>query len=583
VATLLAVTGTRLNAQSAGSWASGFNHEYRTTIAPTEVIPTGLSTTTKFGENPVSGTQTSGSNPTLTQFNAVHVTLIPVGPYRGMILAMYGSAGYAKFDPPFDRYSVIDPNATGTTTKFRNGYYNIGFPSTNPGDSPLGVTFCANAVWTKDGILFVAGGNGPNIANEGSETILTFNPRVDAATGVPGTWKSWSDAFTNTTPLQLVRKRWYPSVLHYKDDSLLVFGGWEVNTTGYVWNDYEAFDVAYNSTTQAVTVSAQTNATGGRLFAGPSFTGGSVALGLYPRIHQLSTGAAYFAGSIHEKNVALLTHASGSNSSWSYPLGTSHINSPGPYAPAVLLPNIYSTAFDYVMRNSWGSGGTTAVEIAHAPSTSGWVGSPTWPQLGVSRADCSTLILADASVMVIGGELPSGSPLNVEILDFYKYLGAISSGWVSDTAQTGHRRYHSNAVLLPDARVFVCGGEGRSVDYQIYTPGYLSNPNAYRPSFSATTELGWSYGEDHSVDCPAPPSGSTVARCALVRPGMPTHSGDFEQRYVELPVSVSISGSTMTLGITTPASTSVAPKGYYMLFLISNLGVPSIARWVLLQ
>ena len=48
------------------------------------------------------------------------------------------------------------------------------------------------------------------------------------------------------------------------------------------------------------------------------------------------------------------------------------------------------------------------------------------------------------------------------------------------------------------------------------------------------------------------------------------------QRYVPLVFSAS-AGS---LSVTAPANANLAPPGYYMLFIVSTNGVPSIARFV---
>jgi hypothetical protein len=63
----------------------------------------------------------------------------------------------------------------------------------------------------------------------------------------------------------------------------------------------------------------------------------------------------------------------------------------------------------------------------------------------------------------------------------------------------------------------------------------------------------------------------------LVRPGSSTHAFDFEQRLVGL--SFNVSNST-TLTATAPPNGSIAPPGYYMLFLINQAGVPSLATFV---
>jgi hypothetical protein len=70
-----------------------------------------------------------------------------------------------------------------------------------------------------------------------------------------------------------------------------------------------------------------------------------------------------------------------------------------------------------------------------------------------------------------------------------------------------------------------------------------------------------------------------IAKVVLMRPGSVTHHFNFDQRYVQL--SFSQSGGTLT--ITPAANEFMAPKGHWMLFLISTDGLPSDAAWVVVQ
>lgn len=52
---------------------------------------------------------------------------------------------------------------------------------------------------------------------------------------------------------------------------------------------------------------------------------------------------------------------------------------------------------------------------------------------------------------------------------------------------------------------------------------------------------------------------------------------DAEQRYIKLPIT----GHTATqLTVTAPASGTIAPPGFYMLFIVDNNGIPSEAAWI---
>ena len=62
----------------------------------------------------------------------------------------------------------------------------------------------------------------------------------------------------------------------------------------------------------------------------------------------------------------------------------------------------------------------------------------------------------------------------------------------------------------------------------------------------------------------------------LLKPGSATHSFDMDQRFVGLPFSVQNGGLSVSL----PKNSNLTPPGYYMLFLVNQAGVPSIAQFV---
>jgi hypothetical protein len=61
-----------------------------------------------------------------------------------------------------------------------------------------------------------------------------------------------------------------------------------------------------------------------------------------------------------------------------------------------------------------------------------------------------------------------------------------------------------------------------------------------------------------------------------MRCGSVTHAFDFDQRYVGLAI---LSRSDTAVTVASPPDTHVAPSGYYLLFLITEDGVPSVGRF----
>jgi hypothetical protein len=216
--------------------------------------------------------------------------------------------------------------------------------------------------------------------------------------------------------------------------------------------------------------------------------------------------------------------------------------------------------------------------------------------MGSARLFPNAVILPDASILVFGGQsnpAPGASP----VLQVERYAGGTS--WETLAAASSPRDYHSGAVLLPDGRVLVAGGDHRRnlanpptfepCDYEIFVPSYLTDPTKHRPEFvPAPPELTVSFGSESPALPYKTDSGVTIAKVVLMRPGSTTHHSDFDQRYVQLDFELH---DNSTLSFTAPpgwpgptrVGTNAAPPGWYMLFLVSSQGVPSLAGWVRLQ
>ncbi len=145
--------------------------------------------------------------------------------------------------------------------------------------------------------------------------------------------------------------------------------------------------------------------------------------------------------------------------------------------------------------------------------------------------------------------------------------------------------YHATGILLPDATVLVAGGEdggghdtfGFGVDQrsmEIYEPPYCHQPP--RPIIDDITDTGAApytirYGGSFTIVTPnandiSPNPGGVV----LMRPGCTTHHTDSEQRLVHVTASPTAGG----LRVQCPNDPSIAPPGYYMVFIVDTQGRP---------
>ncbi|GIW40899.1 MAG: hypothetical protein KatS3mg076_1476 [Candidatus Binatia bacterium] len=169
----------------------------------------------------------------------------------------------------------------------------------------------------------------------------------------------------------------------------------------------------------------------------------------------------------------------------------------------------------------------------------------------------NSVLLPDGNVLLVGGG--RGNVL----------FHPPTETWVPLARLGKPRRYHSTALLLPDGRVIAAGTDGNRTA-EIFSPPYLfRGPRPEITSAPATI----SYGTVFSVSTPDP---SPIRRVALVRPSAVTHSFNQDQRYVELSFSVAGGG----IEAQAPADGNEAPPGYYLLFLVDDLGVPSEGTFV---
>ena len=142
------------------------------------------------------------------------------------------------------------------------------------------------------------------------------------------------------------------------------------------------------------------------------------------------------------------------------------------------------------------------------------------------------------------------------------------------------RTYHSVALLLPDARVFVGGGglcgtcTTNHLDGEIFTPPYLLNADGSartRPTI-VTAPATAAAGSSISVT-----TGAQITKFSLMRMSTVTHTVNTDQRRIPL-TATAVSGNTASLAL--PADRGVLVPGPYLLFAVDGNGVPSVASMI---
>jgi hypothetical protein len=208
--------------------------------------------------------------------------------------------------------------------------------------------------------------------------------------------------------------------------------------------------------------------------------------------------------------------------------------------------------------------------------------SPAWqqtPSMVYPRSFLNLTTLPDGTVLTTGGETDKNGGNISNAVYAAELWSPQTQTWTTMSSMHTPREYHATALLLPDGRVMVSGMGAdfgqvpNEMSAEFYSPPYLFK--GARPSITQTPAQ-ISYGQNFFV---ATPDGPSITSAVLIRTGAVTHFFDQNTRFV--PVSFQQTSGGLTL--TAPATSNLAPPGYYMLFVVNSNGVPSIAPFVQLQ
>ena len=456
--------------------------------------------------------------------NPVHVALLS----NGKLLVIAGSGNCGPAQPGCPTGPPYGPS-NGSGALLLN-------PVSGQTISQLSLSwdmFCNGMVLLEDGRPFIAGGNlqyYPSFYGEPQAAI--FDPLANT--------------FSNTP--NMAHGRWYPTLVTLGDGRVMTFSG--LNETG--------------STNLAVEFYSADSGWSPEYIA-------PWTPDLYPRLHLLPNGKVFYSG---KQTISKLFDPS--TNTWNTQVATTNYSGWRTYGSSVLLPLRPSNNYDpKVMIMGGGSPATNTTEIIDMGAP-----VPAWqygPNMSQARIEMNAVILPNGKVLALGGSVndedTSTASLNADLYD------PVSNTFSSAGVNAYPRLYHSVALLLPDATVWLAGGNPTHGNYvkqmEIYKPAYLFNPDgtlATRPSIiSAPGSIG--YGDAFTV---ATPDAANISSVVLVRNGAVTHSFGMDQREVGLSFTV---GSGL-LTATAPPNGNIAPPGYYMLFILNKSGVPSVASFV---
>ena len=361
-----------------------------------------------------------------------------------------------------------------------------------------------------------------------------------------------SGAFTDV-PMML-HGRWYPTTTTLSDGRVLVYSG--LNENGPTNSSIEFFNVQSG-------------------WSAP--VKGPWTPPLYPRLHVLPNGTVFYSGPTINSSIF-----NPSTNTWSVKVATTNYKNPRTYGSSVLLPltpaNNYSPK---IMIFGGGNPATATTELIDLSSP-----TPTWqwgPNMSAPRIEMNAVMLPTGKILALGGSAKDENPNTASFTaDLYD---PATNSFSSAGSNAFPRLYHSNGMLLPDATVAVTGGNPVRGSFEphieIYKPAYLFTTDslgnvipATRPSIAASpASVG--YGSSFSIQTP---DAASISSVVLIRASAVTHAFDMDQRLVGLSFSLDTSNTSLTaIG---PPTSSIAPPGYYLLFLVNSAGVPSVANFV---
>jgi hypothetical protein len=477
---------------------------------------------------------------------AVHAALLPGGDV--LFFAGSGSSSVRFRAPAFGNIAQGVPISV-VWTPAGNTFFHPDTPMAH--GRPFDV-FCGGDAFLPDGRMLSAGG---------TEDYNPFKGRADAIIFDPKT-RQWS--FTAT----MAHGRWYPSLLTLGDGRILAATGLDANGAEGSKNSLEI----YTAATQTWRTLHFANVAG---------------VPLYAHLFLLRDGRIFFSGGRMDDPMNV------------QPGIFDVAHDPVPFVPvpdllapfrrnqsaSVILPPVQDQR---VMVS--GGGPDTKIDTTHATSQVSIVdlkaAHPAYAAampMCLGRMHLNLVLLPDRTVFVSGGSLQQESePLSRLQSELFN---PVDGSWRLMATATVTRLYHSTALLLPDGRVVAAGGNpegGGSVTWEppdpeeemrleVFSPPYLFR--GARPEIGAVAEQ-WTYGQTVVIGSP---QAGTIKWISLVRNGVTTHSFDNGQRLVDVAI-VSQAGGTLRATITD--NPNLAPPGWYMLFLVNQQNVPSVAKWI---
>ncbi|KAJ7720041.1 hypothetical protein B0H16DRAFT_1793954 [Mycena metata] len=422
--------------------------------------------------------------------------------------------------------------------------------------------FCSGSV-----ILPDKGGRILNVGGwslDSTQGVRLYTP--DGSAGVNGT-NDWQENFEE---LALQRQRWYPTAAVLSNGSVLVIGG-ETGSNAWPQPNLEILPKPPGGTVVELDWLNRTD-----------------PYNLYPFVFVLPSGRIFV---IYYNEARILD--------------------PKTFDTVVELPNLPASVNNFLGGRTYPLEGAAVILPQHAPYTAPVTiltcgGSA--PGAGIALDNCVSITpegpnptwtlermpsqrvmpcmapLPDGTFMIMNGAHQGlagfglASNPNLGALLYDPSLPVTQRISILNTTIVA-RLYHSEAILLPDARVLVSGSDPQTPNFpeemriEAYYPPYLTQ-GFTQPTFTiAITD--WAYGSSHPIVVKLHQGTTATMKVSLIAAVSSTHGNAMGARTI-FP-AFTCSGTTCT--ITAPPNAFVSPPGWHQLFILDG-PTPSHSTWV---
>lgn len=454
-----------------------------------------------------------------------------------------------------------------------------------------GDLWCGGHTLLEDGNLLFLGGtaayppSGEGIF-KGHQQACIFDPFTEK-------WEPLPD---------MIKGRWYPTAIRTADNSVLVIAGFPEGEEGQA--------LGLKDIKQPVQEIFRRDSGWSTMVEERMFP-------LYPRLHLLPDGDVFYSGVF---NTHFFFPGLFPSSRWDHKtrkwskLGGHHAEKnreegislilalrPPDYEARIMVAGggnaaLFRNLVTFLQRfgkESWienlGSNQALAsvdiIEIPRQESGNQITEKPRWTkksEMHKRRIHAVGVLLPDGKVLVVGGMSRHGHVEGSQIEKFAVHepemYDPVNDTWCLLPRQERGRVYHSTAILLPDGRVISMGSNPHDgmieKTIEIYSPPYLFRGE--RPIIQDFPET-VGYGTNFEIHLEKP---QNIKQVVLRRLDVLTHVTNTDQRLIELS---SEKFGKSKLGIRIPDDRALIPEGYYLLYVLNTVGVPSVGKYVLVQ